>query len=123
MKSYKRLFEELDLSGNKDIDDAILFFNKEMDTIFDKDEYTWVAHFDHTLGKSINFAFSKKGWKYTPTEFDSYMMFMLPINKQYTIESLYMKNLKFSNIVGKSIMDATTKLVDWFKNNKNKFGE
>lgn len=129
MKTYKELVEELDLSGVQNIDSAIVYFNEKMGQFFDKSTYKWIAHFDDTLGESINIAFSQKGWKVSALETPTYMMFMIPINKgqsEYVVQKIVMDeelekgNVTFKGIKAKTPLEAVEKMINWFKRNKEK---
>jgi hypothetical protein len=130
MKRFKDfLLEDVDETHRDDVIKAVNYFNRKMEILFDSNFYKYIAHVDNTLGKSINFAFSQKGWDYSPKETPTYMMFMLPFmenlnSREYKIQKIVMDDLLIKNgvifheIFGYTPTHATKQLVDWFEQNQ-----
>lgn len=109
------------------------YYNKEMKRIFPEKEYKAVANYLSNLGPHVAFDFADTQWKVTIHNSPVRILFMMHLSgnfgeeiemNKFSIESLQLPRDvkagggKFRKITAKSPMEATKKLVAWFKKNK-----
>jgi len=130
-----KLFELTKNEFLQNAEEAIEYFNEEMNEMFPEKNWIAKAHMSKSLGPSINYSFADREWNVTIQNSKRHLSFMMHLTTRYgkvpesadkfSIEVLQRAyqlrdaGVNPRKITGKSPMDATKKLVQWFRKNKD----